>query len=52
MEENLYWLKNEGVKIIHQLMGLVQWSDMGRCDEHKTPIMKKLIEIEQRLKKL
>ena len=49
MEENLFWLKNEGVKIIHQLEGLIQWSDMGRSDKHKTSILKKLLEIEQRL---
>ena len=52
MEENLHWLKNEGVRIIHQLEGLIQWSDMGRSDDHKTPILKKLFELEQRLKKL
>ena len=52
MEENRFWLKNEGVRIIHQLEGLIQWSDMGRSDEHKTHIFKKLMEIELRLKKL
>ena len=50
MNEDLFWLKNEGVKITHKLMGLIQWSDMGRCDEHKTAILKELFELEYRLK--
>ena len=50
METNLYWVKNEGMKILHKLMGLIQWSDMGRSDDHKTPILKELLEFECRLK--
>ena len=49
MNEDLFWLKDEGVKTIHKLMGLIQWSDMGRCDEHKTSILKELFELERRL---
>jgi len=52
MEENLYWLKTKGLDIILQLQGFIQWSDFGRTDEHKPDILKKLIEIENRLKKL
>ena len=52
MEKNLFWLKNEGVNIINQLKGLIQWSDMGRSDEHKTDILKKLFEFEKRLKEI
>ena len=52
MEENLCWLKNEGRDIVMELVGLIQWSDMGRADAHKTDIHKKLLELAQRLKKL
>lgn len=52
MEENLQWLKTEGVDIILKLEGLIQWSDLGRSEEHKSDILRKIVEIEQRLKKL
>ena len=52
MEENLHWLKTEGRDIVMQLVGLIQWSDMGRSDNHKTPIIKKLLELAQKLEKL
>ena len=49
MDDNLFWLKNEGRDIVMQLVGLVQWSDMGRCDDHKTSIIKKLLELAYKL---
>ena len=52
MEENLFWLKTEGLKIINKLQGLIQWSDLGRADEHKIDILKTLMEFEKRLKEI
>ena len=52
MEVNRFWLKTEGRDIVMQLVGLIQWSDMGRSDDHKVKIIKKLLELEKRLKDL